>query len=111
MNELSGPSIVIAAYRPKPGKTAELMEAVKDHLPILRREGLVTNREPIVMVAKDGAVLEVFEWKSPQAIEEAHANAEVQKLWQRFAEACDYIAPAEIEELRNMFPGFRPVRL
>ena len=28
--------IVIACYRPKPGKEADLMAVVKDHLPILR---------------------------------------------------------------------------
>ncbi|WP_297535050.1 hypothetical protein, partial [Nitrobacter sp.] len=37
-------------------------------MPHLRAEGLVTDREPIIAVAADGTVIEVFEWVSQEAI-------------------------------------------
>ena len=36
------PVIVIAAYRPKPGQDAALLEILRDHVPYLRREMLRT---------------------------------------------------------------------
>ena len=47
--------IMIACYRPKPGKEEELMGYLKDLLPALRAEGLVTDRPPYLMKAADGS--------------------------------------------------------
>ena len=66
--------IVIACYRPKPGKLDALRALMADHLPILRSQDLVTDRESIIMEAEDGTIVEVFEWKSQEAIEAAHSN-------------------------------------
>ena len=84
------PRLVIVAYRPKPGKDAVLLAEVRDHVHLLRSEGLATDRHATVMRAKDGAIIEVFEWASPAAIEEAHSNPRVQAMWGRFAACCDY---------------------
>src|SRR2546430_10664841 len=65
---------VIAAYRPKKGKERLLRDVLKDHLPILRKERLVTDRPPYLMRAADGTFVEVFEWKSAAAIEAAHGK-------------------------------------
>lgn len=35
-------------------------------------------------------IIEVFEWRSSEAIQAAHANPAVQALWAEFNEACDY---------------------
>ena len=37
-------NLVVAAFRPKPGKDADLLACTRDHLPILRTEGLVSGR-------------------------------------------------------------------
>ncbi len=66
---------VIVAYKPKPGKDAELRRAVEKHLRVLRQEGLASEREAYVMAAADGTLLEVFEWRSREAIQQAHTNA------------------------------------
>jgi hypothetical protein len=44
--------IVIVAYRPKPGKETELLELVRSRVPTLRKENLVTGREPTIMRAR-----------------------------------------------------------
>ena len=63
---------VIVAYRPKPGKGDELLELVQSRVPTLRQEGLVTDRAPTIMRARDGTIVEVSEWKSREAIDAAH---------------------------------------
>ena len=102
---------VIAAYRPRPGMEARLLELVKDHLPILRSQGLVTDRPAYAMRAKDGTILEVFEWKSPEAINAAHTNQAVLAMWARFNEACSYESLANLEESKQLFAGFEPIDL
>jgi len=75
---------VIAAFKPKPGKQAELAAVVEKHWAILAGRGLVTERPRYAMQAEDGTILEVFEWRSPEAIEQAHTDPAVQALWQEF---------------------------
>lgn len=101
--------IVIACFKPKEEKSDLLLEAVKEHLPVLRKEGLITEREGIIMRSKDGSIIEVFEWKSEESINMAHSNESVLKLWKKFEESCEYIPVGNIEEAKNMFPGFEPV--
>lgn len=71
--------MVIVAYRPKAGRHRELSQLVKDHVPVLHHMGLATDRPALAMKAKDGVVVEVFEWKSG-AIASAHESPEVQEL-------------------------------
>ena len=100
---------VIVAYRPKSGKAAELSQLVRDRVPTLRREGLVSDREPIIMRAADGTIIEVSEWKSQQAIEAAHVNPNVLAMWDRFSAACDFVLLKDLPEAAEMFAGFEPV--
>jgi len=101
----------IAAYRPKKGKERLLREVLKDHVPILRKERLVTDRPLYLMRAADGTFIEVFEWKSAAAIEAAHSNAAVQAMWARFEEARTYESLVSLSESKNMFANFESVEL
>ncbi len=78
-------------------------------MPILKSQHLVTDRKPIVMQAEDKTIVEVFGWKSAEAIEEAHTNPEVQKLWARFSEVSDYEIPVNVEEFHSLFSAFTPI--
>ena len=55
---------VIVAYRPKPGKADELPDLVLSRVPTLCQEGLVSDRAPTIIRARDGTIIEVSEWKS-----------------------------------------------
>jgi hypothetical protein len=101
--------IVIVAYRPKPGKNDELQTLARDHVGILRTEGLVTDREPIIMTAADGTVVEVFEWVSKEAISGAHTNPRVLEMWGRYAAVCDYVPVATVAEAGQLFSEFEPL--
>ncbi|HWM23729.1 MAG TPA: antibiotic biosynthesis monooxygenase [Chthoniobacterales bacterium] len=101
--------IVIVAYRPKPGRDKELLEIVRNRVPTLHKEGLVTDRVPVIMRAKDGTIIEVSEWKSHEAIEEAHQNPRVLAMWDKFFALCDCVPLKEVPEAETMFAGFEPI--
>src|SRR5216684_2824017 len=97
---------VIVAYRPKPGKERELLELVRARVPTLRKEGLVTDRVPTMMRAKDGTIIEVSEWKSVDAIDAAHKNPNVLAMWNQFFALCDCVPLESLAEAEEMFAGF-----
>jgi hypothetical protein len=103
-------AIVIVAYKPKPGKEADLIQLTREHVPLLRSEGLVTDRPVTACQAQDGTVVEVFEW-AVGGMERAHSNPAVHKLWERYAVACDYVPLASLAESSNMFASFTPIDL
>jgi quinol monooxygenase YgiN len=101
--------VVIVAYRPKPEKEHALLELVQKRVPTLRQEGLVTDRAPIIMRAREGTIVEVSEWKSEEAIDAAHKNPNVLAMWKKFFEICDCVPLKKLEEADETFAGFEPV--
>ena len=101
--------IVIVGYKPKPGKNEALKALMRTHLPRLKAEGLVTDRESILMEAADGTIIEVFEWVSQEAINSAHTNPMVLQMWGEYAEVCDFVPVGTIPEAGQLFSGFEPM--
>ena len=101
--------VVIVAYRPKPGKEDELVDLVRNRVPTLRKEGLVTDRVPTIMRSRDGTIIEVSEWKSREAIDAAHKNLNVLAMWNKFFAICDCIPLNTLAEAKEMFAGFEPI--
>jgi hypothetical protein len=101
--------IVIVGYKPKPGKNEALKELMKTHLPRIKAEGLVTDRESIIMEANDGTIVEVFEWISEEAIRNAHKNPLVLQMWSEYAEVCDYVPVGTLAEAGDLFSSFEPL--
>ena len=99
----------IVAYRPKPGKEKELLALVRARVPTLAKEGLVTDRAPIIMRARDGTIIEVSEWKSREAIDAAHKNPKVLAMWDKFFAVCDCVPLKTLAEAEEMFAGFEPI--
>lgn len=98
--------VVIVAYRPRAGGEQALLAAVARHAQVLRRENLVTDQAPYVMRAADGTIVEVFEWRSADAIGQAHRSPAVQALWAEFEAACDYVPIASVAEAGQLFSEF-----
>lgn len=103
--------IAIACYRPKPGQQDALRALVREHVATLRSIGLVTNRVPITMEAKDGTFVEVFEWASPEAIQAAHSHPVVLRMWEEYGKVCDYLPLSQVAEASQMFSEFTPVEV
>ena len=102
--------VVIVAYKPKPGREADLLHLTREHLPVLRAEGLTTDMPETVLMANDGIIIEVFEWAAG-GTERAHQNPAVLALWKRYFEACDMVKLCDLSEATQMFASFRRLQL
>ena len=100
--------VVSVGYRPKPGKESELLGLLREHVPYLRNLGLATDRPPIALKSRDGIVVEIFEW-CDGAIERAHSDPAVHKLWDEYAKVCDYVPLKGLSEFNDMFAQFAPI--
>jgi quinol monooxygenase YgiN len=103
--------IVIAAFRPKPGKEEELKAVMATRLPLLRRLGLATDRTNITMRAVDGTILDVSEWTDDAAIDRAHDLPEIHELWGRYGACCDDVKLEQLPEGHHDFATFDAVTL
>jgi quinol monooxygenase YgiN len=101
--------VSIVAYRPKAGKENELLDLVRNRVPTLRKEGLVTDRVPTIVRSRDGTIVEVSEWKSQEAIDAAHKNPNVLAMWEKFFAICDCVPLKTLPETDDMFAGFTPI--
>jgi hypothetical protein len=101
---------VIVAYRPKESPDT-LLNLLREHLPLLRAEGLATERPGMVMRSASGAIVEVFEWCSAAAVEAAHANVKVQELWKRFELVSEYVPLANLPECQHNFAELEAIDL
>jgi hypothetical protein len=101
--------VVIACYRPKSGQGDALLDEVRRHWEILDGQGLVTDRTPVIVQAADGTIVEVFEWLSQHAVDQAHTNPVVLEMWGRYAALCDYVPIGDLPEAAKMFSEFLPV--
>lgn len=104
------PTVVIVAYRPKPGKREDLLQLLREHVPYLRSEGLATERQVVLAEGSDGSIIEVFEWTNG-GVEKAHKHPGVGKLWERFFAVCDAVPLHNLPESSSQFAGFTPLDL
>ena len=101
--------ISIAAFKPKPGKEADLTKVIDDRLPLLRRLGLATDRAEIRCRSKDGVVITISEWSSQEAIDRAHKTPEVLELWNRFWDCCEFVKLDALAESHDAFATFAAI--
>jgi hypothetical protein len=81
------PQIAIAVYHAMEEKDEEFFSLIRAHWPVLYRRGLVTPMRPKVAqsTTTPGVFIETFEWKSPAAVDRAHRDPEVQRIWNAMA--------------------------
>jgi hypothetical protein len=98
---------VIAAYRPKPGKAQELRRLVKTHRKALDAANLITEKPTVLLRARsDGTLLEIFEWTSSKAADEAHQNSSIRAIWSKLAKVADIVPLSAIQEAGKVFSHF-----
>lgn len=103
--------VVFALYRPHPGKDAELRRLIAQHLPVLRRLELATERPAILVRAKDGTYIEVFEWRTEESAKLAHEHPEVARVWEAMDQVAEFPALESLEEAKERFSHFEPIAL
>jgi hypothetical protein len=106
---ITSTEVVIAVYRPKPGRENDFFSLLSNHVATLREQGLVTERPVILLKARNGYFIEIFEWKSATAATSAHENPAVQEIWSKLELATDFMNLAALEECRQPFPHFEVI--
>jgi hypothetical protein len=101
---------VIAAYRPKPGKDQALRKLIREHRRTLNAARLITSRPSIVLRARsDGTLLEIFEWVSARAADEAHQHPALRAMWNKLAAVADFVPLSAVAEASKAFSHFEAV--
>jgi len=99
---------VICVYRPKSKGDPLFREALEEHLDVLDQGGYLASRQHLVMESeKDGAILELLEWKSKEAAGHAHNDPNVQAVWGKLSESAELLALKDLSEAGETFPHFR----
>lgn len=101
---------VIAAYRPKPGQAHTLRKLVREHRATLHAAQLITSKPTILLRARsDGTLLEIFEWVSARAADEAHQHEAIRTVWNRLAAVADFVPLSAVAEASKAFSHFEAV--
>ena len=79
------------------------------HVPLLREHGLITDRPVVQGTAKDGELVEIFEWESVEKSRGAPAIAEIGAHWKAMSEVMDFVPLAQIAEAQHPFAHFNPI--
>lgn len=101
---------VIAAYRPKPGKDQALRKLIREHRRALHEAHLITARRSLLLRApSDGTLLEIFEWISAKAADEAHQHPTIRAMWNKLAAVADFVPLSAVKEASKAFSHFEAV--
>ena len=101
---------VIAAYRPKPGKDQALRKLIREHRRALHQAHLITARPPLLLRApSDGTLLEIFEWVSTKAADEAHQHPAIRAMWNKLSQVADFVPLSAVQEASKAFSHFEAV--
>lgn len=98
--------IALIVYKPWKEKSAELVASLLHNIPVMRKLGLVTDREQIIAQAKDGSILQIFEWIGEESEEQAMAHPVVQEMWIRVSKMCDFQKPMAVAEFQEQLSKF-----
>lgn len=103
---------VIAAYRPKAGQAHALRKLVREHQATLHAAQLITSTPTILLRARsDGTLLEIFEWVSARAADEAHQHEAIRTVWKRLAAVADFVPLSAVKEAGKAFSHFEAVKV
>ncbi len=107
--------VVLAVYRVAEKVQAEFFQVVKDKREYFLKAGLMTARVPIFLRSSGNPefLIDIFEWASAEAIERAHSDPVVQRMWARMAELWidGGLHLSQLPESDESFAGFEPVEI
>ena len=101
--------LVICSYRPRPGHEEEARALMAGHVPLLREHGLITERAAVQGAAKDGELLEIFEWESIEKSRGAPGIAEIGAHWKAMSAVMDFVPLAQLAEAQHAFAHFSAI--
>lgn len=84
---------VLCHYRVIAEREAEFRQLLERHWPTLRKLDLVTDEPSLIYRSVDGEgrpwFLEIFHWKTGEAVRVAHEHPDVQAVWEPMMPLCE----------------------
>ena len=84
--------IVICTFRVVPGKIDEFRALLARHWVVLRQLELVEDSPHMILEGIDkgveGDLVQIFAWKSKEAVDKAHHAPEIRAIWAPMGELC-----------------------
>ncbi len=99
--------IAIASYKAKPGHEKAFNKIIDVHVPLLQKQGYVTDKPPYRMNSENGTIIEVFEWESKEKKERAHEDPKVASLWNQFFDHAEMVPLDSLKEAHHPFATFK----
>lgn len=97
----------IAVYELKDASLAPQLEAkLREHRRLLEEENLCIAQGYATLKDNNNFYIEVVGWK-PGAVEAAHKNSKVLKLWGEFEPLCQFKTLRDLPSSVNPFPKFK----
>lgn len=104
-----GTEIVIALYKAKPGREADLEKLIAQHVPVLKDLELITSRPRLTMKSANNTYMEIIEWVDVEAAEKAHEHPAVAKIWEGMATVSEFCKLNDLTEATKSFTHFKVV--
>ncbi len=93
MTQTDGPIETLCRYHVKPGMEQEFAGLLANHWQTLHTAGLATDEPARVLRAQDQAgnvaFIEMFSWKTDDAIKTAHETPAIMQLWEPMGALCE----------------------
>ena len=103
---MSTSRLSLSAYRPRPGRSDEVLPHLRHEVATLRARGHITNRAAPVCLTDRGEYLVITEWATATSVDEAHDDEVVLEVWARKEQLVDYIAPGDLDKSTVPFASY-----
>lgn len=87
-----------------------MKKLVKQHTPLLYKEGLISGRPVTLLESRNGILIEIFEWASVNAKRKAHENSKILELWEKMEKTGRNVSLSRIGEADDLFANLRIMR-
>lgn len=128
--------VCVKTFMPNPGQERELEEALHDHFHALKEAGLVrcvcrpnsdaqttqpqfpnkhlcdsqtANPEPYCLRSRAGRVVEIFEWRDSEAMDEAHRNDATKATWEKLMAVSTLVPLASLGDTGQDYAHFQVI--
>ncbi|MCB0725151.1 MAG: hypothetical protein KDC73_10660 [Ignavibacteriae bacterium] len=98
--------LAFAVYKPKEGKTDELLPILDRHIEILRQKDYITEKDDYLVRASNGYLVEIFAWKSQESIDAVHKDPDILQIWNEMMALGEFGCMEDLPESEKIFPNF-----
>ena len=95
---MSTSRLSLSAYRPRPGRSDEVLAHLRHEVATLRARGHITTRPAPICLTDGGEYLVITEWARTTSVDEAHDDEVVLDVWRRKEQLVEYIAPSDLDK-------------